>query len=270
MPKITIDLPADTNEKLKKQAKANYRSLTNYITVTLISIADNIDKPDIQPTPIISQPGVIESPYPYSVTATAGLAQTSALSIEQLQEQGVSQIKFNKPTVNRELSPEEEELRQAKLQHQKSKLKQQRIKFFKQKSEEILGYTLSYIENNDQKLIDFVLNKYPTDESLIEFLRELKREDELEELNEDTEQEDDSSSSSSSEPQNEYYQKIKRYYTQNLESYEFEDLITNAKASQLDYLKECHQLNIFDALGIPHSHSWTDDEWRDMINLLIE
>ena len=41
MPKLTIDLPKDVNEALKKKAKADYRSLTNYITIQLIKLANN-------------------------------------------------------------------------------------------------------------------------------------------------------------------------------------------------------------------------------------
>ena len=40
MPKLTIDLPRDVNEKLKKKAKEDYRSLTNYITIQLIKLAN--------------------------------------------------------------------------------------------------------------------------------------------------------------------------------------------------------------------------------------
>ena len=40
MPKLTIDLPKDVNEKLKKKAKEDYRSLTNYITIQLIKLAN--------------------------------------------------------------------------------------------------------------------------------------------------------------------------------------------------------------------------------------
>lgn len=41
MPKLTIDLPKDVNEKLKKKAKEDYRSLTNYITIQLIKLAND-------------------------------------------------------------------------------------------------------------------------------------------------------------------------------------------------------------------------------------
>ena len=55
MPKIIIDLPNDVNQKLKEKAKADYRSLTNYITVQLINLANDT--------------------IPTSTTTTAGLMQ---------------------------------------------------------------------------------------------------------------------------------------------------------------------------------------------------
>lgn len=45
MPKITINLPLDVNEKLKKKAKEDYRSLTNYITIALINLANSSNSP---------------------------------------------------------------------------------------------------------------------------------------------------------------------------------------------------------------------------------
>ena len=44
--------------------------------------------------------------------------------------------------------------------------------------------------------------------------------------------------------------------------------MSNVRARHIDYLKDYHQLNMFDALNIPHSHSWTDKEWNEMIKEL--
>ena len=41
MPTLNINLPKDVNEKLKMKAKADYRSLTNYITIQLIKLAND-------------------------------------------------------------------------------------------------------------------------------------------------------------------------------------------------------------------------------------
>lgn len=41
MPTLNINLPKEVNEKLKEKAKADYRSLTNYITIQLIKLAND-------------------------------------------------------------------------------------------------------------------------------------------------------------------------------------------------------------------------------------
>ena len=41
MPTLNINLPEDAHKKLKEKAKADYRSLTNYITTQLIKLANN-------------------------------------------------------------------------------------------------------------------------------------------------------------------------------------------------------------------------------------
>lgn len=40
MPEIKVKLPADAHKKLKEKAKADYRSLTNYITIQLIKLSE--------------------------------------------------------------------------------------------------------------------------------------------------------------------------------------------------------------------------------------
>lgn len=177
MPKITIDLPADANEKLKKKAKEDYRSLTNYITVALINLANDIPmvKPGIVYSPVFPTPAIPEqSPYPYTVTAT----QIQTPTLEQLQEQGVTQIKFKNQANQKTLTPEQQELQQLKMQHKFDTLKEQRTRFLKQKANEMLDFTLPYLENNDQKTINFILDKYPTNDDIIKYLQEVKLADE--------------------------------------------------------------------------------------------
>ena len=177
MPKITIDLPADANEKLKKKAKEDYRSLTNYITVALINLANDIPmvKPGIVYSPVFPTPAIPEqSPYPYTVTAT----QIQTPTLEQLQEQGVTQIKFKNQANQKTLTPEQQELQQLKMQHKFDTLKEQRTRFLKQKANEMLDFTLPYLENNDQKTINFILDKYPTNDDIIKYLQEIKLADE--------------------------------------------------------------------------------------------
>lgn len=75
MPKIIIDLPNDVNQKLKEKAKADYRSLTNYITVQLINLANDT--------------------IPTSTTTTAGLSQPLAIDLSTIPD-GMS-FRYSKP-----------------------------------------------------------------------------------------------------------------------------------------------------------------------------
>lgn len=170
MPKITIDLPAEANEKLKEKAKEDYRSLTNYITVALINLANDIPmtKPGIVYSPVFHAPAMPEQPYPHTVTATSA-------TLEQLQEQGVTQIKFKNNQANQKtLTPEEEKLQQLKTQQQLDKIKEQRTRFLKQKADEILDFLPDYLVDNDQEVIDFVLNAYPTNDEILTYLNKVK------------------------------------------------------------------------------------------------
>lgn len=171
MPKITIDLPVEANEKLKEKAKEDYRSLTNYITVALINLANDIPmtKPGIvySPSPVFPTPAIPEQSYPYTVTA----AQTPTL--EQLQEQGITQIKFKNQN-QKTLTPEEERLQQLKTQQQLDKIKEQRTRFLKQKADEMLDFLPDYLADNDQEVIDFVLNAYPTNDEILTYLNKVK------------------------------------------------------------------------------------------------
>lgn len=175
MPKITIDLPAEANEKLKEKAKEDYRSLTNYITVALINLANDIPmtKPGIvySPSPIFHAPTTPEQPYPYPYTVTA--TQTLTPTLEQLQEQGITQIKF-KSQSQKTLTPEEEKLQQLKTQQQLDKIKEQRTRFLKQKADEMLDFLPNYLADNDQEVIDFILNAYSTNDEILTYLNKVK------------------------------------------------------------------------------------------------
>lgn len=174
MPKITIDLPAEANEKLKEKAKEDYRSLTNYITVALINLANDIPmtKPGVIYSPVFPASAMPEQPYPYTVTATSA-TPTPTPTLEQLQEQGITQIKF-KSQNQKTLTPEEEKLQQLKTQQQLDKIKEQRTRFLKQKADEILDFLPDYLIDNDQEAIDFVLNAYPTNDEILTYLNKVK------------------------------------------------------------------------------------------------
>ena len=259
MPKITIDLPADVNEKLKTKAKDNYRSLTNYITVALINLANDIPmtSPGISYAPVFTGAGIPE--HSYTITsATAGLVQTPALSIEQLQEQGVSQIKFNKPKTTKELSPEEEQLKQQKILFQQDKMRQQRIKYLMNKSGEILGYILPYLEQNDQKTIDYVLDKYPTNQDIDAYLLSINQDDY------------DETETPTITTHSDEYIKIKNYFDTNFDAYDFEDMVNNAKQGDLQYIKDYYDIKLHDALGSPHSYHFSNEQWSELLKIITE
>lgn len=243
MPKLTIDLPADTNEKLKLKAKADYRSLTNYITVALINLAN--DDNSVQP-------------QPYSSSHSS-----PTLTLDQLQQQGIADIKFTKQRQERVLSDTEQELQQNKLLLQQNKMKQQRLKFLETKALEILGYIPPYIERNDQKVIDRVLNDYPTEEDIITFLKRLKNEDDLY-------GEEDNDDEYTNEPDNEDYKKIKEYFIGNqaIQDYEFDDLVDHAKVNDIQYIKDFYKYYIFNALRISQDVELDDEQWTELLKCL--
>lgn len=243
MPKIIIDLPADTNEKLKAKAKADYRSLTNYITVTLINLANG----EISTTP----------------TSTIFTTSTPTLTLDQLQQQGVADIKFAKQKHEPVLSETEQEFQQNKLLLQQNKIKQQRLKFLETKALEILGYTPRYIEENNQKAIDRILSEYQTEEDIIDFLKRMKYEDDLYDDTLDTD-------TDTSEPDNEDYRKIKNYFIENsaVQDYEFDDLIAHAKINDIQYIKDYYQYYIFNALRISHDVELDDEQWTELLKNL--
>lgn len=177
MPEIKVTLDPEVHQKLKEYAKEDDRSLKKYIERGLKYLADNPyhNRPGIVYSPVFHTPAIPEQPYPYTVTAT----QTPTLNLEQLKEQGVTQIKFKNNQANQKaVTPEQQELQQLKVQRQFDTLKEQRIRFLKQKADEILDFTLPYLENNDQKIINFILDKYPTNDDIIKYLQEVKLADE--------------------------------------------------------------------------------------------
>lgn len=176
MPEIKVTLDPKVHQKLKEYAKEDDRSLKKYIERGLKYLADNPyhNRPGIVYSPVFHTPAMPEQPYPYTVTTTSA-PQTPTL--EQLQEQGVTQIKFKNQN-NQTLTPEQQELQQLKMQHKFDTLKEQRTRFLKQKANEMLNFTLPYLENNDQKTINFILDKYPTNDDIIKYLQEVKLADE--------------------------------------------------------------------------------------------
>ena len=75
MPTLNINLPEDAHKKLKEKAKADYRSLTNYITTQLIKLAnDEVMQIDT-------------STLPDGTTTTIKTKATRPLTPEEIEEQ---------------------------------------------------------------------------------------------------------------------------------------------------------------------------------------
>ena len=183
MPEIKVTLDPKVHQKLKEYAKEDDRSLKKYIERGLKYLADNPyhNRPGVVYSPVFQAPAMPEQSYPYTVTA----AQIQTPTLEQLQEQGVTQIKFKNQANQKTLTPEQQELQQLKMQHKFDTLKEQRTRFLKQKANEMLDFTLPYLENNDQKTINFILDKYPTNNDIIKYLQEVKLADESLEKDDD-------------------------------------------------------------------------------------
>lgn len=110
MPKIQIDVPKDTYEKLKSQAKDDDRSLTKYITRGMVYLANIPNGYHNQPT-------------------NSNIIDLSALP------EGTT----IRTTAAKSLTPEEEQ--------------EQRINSFQKLAKQILGHTLTEIE--DYRIMDY-------------------------------------------------------------------------------------------------------------------
>lgn len=159
MPKLIIELPTDTHEKLKEYAKEDDRSLKKYIERGLKYLSNN---PYHTTTPITPSSAPTPTPTP-----------TPTLTLEQLQEQGIAQIKFDK-TTSQSLTPEQEELQRQKTIHQLDTLRESKIRFLKQKAKEMLGFLPDYLVDNNQDVINCVLDLYTTNEEIVKYLQEYK------------------------------------------------------------------------------------------------
>lgn len=135
MPKITIDIPKDVSCTLKMLAIKNGRSLSQFIPRYLTQCVKNsITTFDEAGEFIISQ---ISS----QSNQLQALQQPQPLTLEQLQAQGVTNLKLaatstsaHTPTT---LTPEQEQIVTLKQQNQLNELKQKRAKFIKKTIEDV-------------------------------------------------------------------------------------------------------------------------------------
>ncbi len=266
MPKITIDLPADANEKLKKKAKEDYRSLTNYITVALINLANDA-LPGVQstpaPTPYVlpNNPGIPATPY--KITSEQS---TPSLTLDQLQQQGITQVKFNKP--QQEVSPIEEQIQLNKLKDQRYKWIEKTIDRLYPDYRDFPNYN-TFLSANQKMYWD------KPDEEFIKHIEEVKAEDEYYTTHPEL-LEDNDEDLLKATPHSPEYIKIKNYFANHGEPYEFEDVTNHARLAKegnensIEYIKDYYDINLHDALGSPHSYDFSDDQWTELFKILSE
>lgn len=232
MPEIKVKIDPTTHEKLKKFAKDDRRSLTQYIIIGLEYLS-NI-------------------PNGYHKTPIDTLIQSQSaqsLTLEQLKEAGVKDFKFNKPETP--LTEDEQLLAQQKLDLEKQKIKKKRIAMLKENSMKILGYLLPYLEKDDQKTIDYVLAKYPTDEDIVQYLNSIDSNEEY-----DYQREIENLEDSLPHPLSEEYEKIKYYCIIHNNTYELYQLLLYPSKIQI----ENYDHIIKPALGTPDSYEFNEDE----------
>ena len=126
----------------------------------------------------------------------------------------------------------------------------------KENSMKILGYLLPYLEKDDQKTIDYVLTKYPTDEDIVQYLKSIDSNEEY-----DYQREIENLEDSLPHPLSEEYEKIKYYCVIHNNTYELYQLLLYPSKIQI----ENYDHIIKPALGTPDSYEFNEDE----INMLV-
>ena len=239
MSQIQIILPEDTTKKLKILATKADRSLKKFIPLYLNQAVDlDLIDVDERTGAFISQ----------------SQPQSQSLTLEQLKEAGIKDFKFNRP--EQTSTPDEQLLAQQKLDLEKQKVKKKRIELLKENSMQILGYLLPYLEKNDQKTIDYVLTKYPTDEDIISYLKSIDNNEEY-----DYQREIENLENLLPHPLPEEYEKIKYYCIVHNNTYELYQLLLYPSKIQI----ENYDHIIKPALGTPDSYEFDENE----INMLV-
>lgn len=264
MPEIKVKIDDITHEKLKNFAKDDRRSLTQYIIIGLeylSNIPNGYHKTPIEKLSQIIQPQYIS--YPDTLQPPFIPVSQTPLTLNQLREAGVKDFKFDKPSTP--LTPDEQILAQQKLDLEKQKIRKKRIAMLKENSMKILGYLLPYLEKDDQNTIDFVLNKYPTEEDIIAYLNDIKADmdtmDTTDAYEYDYQREIEQLEAALPHPLAEEYEKIKSYCMVHDNTYELYQLLLYPSPIQI----ENYDHIIKPALGTPDSHEFNEDE----INLLV-
>lgn len=260
MPKITIDLPADANEKLKKKAKEDYRSLTNYITVALINLANDTlpgmsSTPASAPYTLPNDTGAGIPAPPYKITCEQQ-SPAQSLTLDQLQQQGITQVKFNKPQQEKEVSPIEEQIKLNKLKEQRYKWIEKTIDRLYPEYRDFPNYD-EFLSANQKMYWD------KPDEEFIKHIEEVKKEDEECESPFD----EDLLTAKAHSPE---YLKIKNYFSEHYAPYSFEDVVAHVNSGDTKYIKNYYDIDLHDALGSPHTYDFSDEQWEEIFKILSE
>lgn len=262
MPVINIKLDEYVHKKLKEYAKEDDRSLTKYIERGLKYLADHpYHRPGVQLTPFIypndNTPGIPAAPY--KITSEQ---QSSTLTLDQLQQQGIAQVKFNKPQQEKEISPLEEQIKLNKLKEQRYKWIEKTIDRLYPDYRDFPNYN-TFLSANQKMYWD------KPDEEFIKHIEEVKAEDEEYENPSD----EDLLKATPHSPE---YIKIKNYFSEHCAPYEFEDVTNHARLAKegnensIEYIKDYYDITLHDALGSPHSYDFSDDQWTELFKILSE
>ena len=262
MAKITVDLDPNTHEKLKKYAKEDYRSLTNYITLGLKYLADHpYHRPGMSSTPASAPytlpndtaPGIPAAPY--KITSEQQ-SPAQSLTLDQLQQQGITQVKFNKPQQEKELSPIEEQIKLHKLKDQRYKWIEKTIDRLYPDYRDFPNYN-TFLSANQKMYWD------KPDEEFIKHIEEVTKEDEECESPFD----EDLLKATLHSPE---YLKIKNYFSEHCAPYSFEDVVAHVNNGDTKYIKDYYDIDLHDALSSPHSYDFSDEQWEEIFKILSE
>ena len=238
MPKITIDLPADANEKLKKKAKEDYRSLTNYITVALINLAND------------TLPGMSSTPSTYPDNTNTMSIPTEINGVQ------VKGVQFATKKQEKEISPLEQQIQQNKLKEQRYKWIEKTIDRLYPEYRDFPNYD-EFLSANQKMYWD------KPDEEFIKHIEEVKKEYEEDEENSSFDFEDTT-------PHSPEYLKIKNYFSEHCAPYSFEDVVAHVNNGDTKYIKNYYDIDLHDALGSPHTYDFSDEQWEEIFKILSE
>ena len=137
MPKITIDLPLETNERLKEMAKADRRSLTNYIITILMSYTGTLTLPSTTPMFYPATQQLTTPPFiPVTQDQTANSPDQDYSVPTTIGGRKVKSIIFEK---EKTLTPEEQKLQELKIQKQEASLLEKREQKWYESAKKVLN-----------------------------------------------------------------------------------------------------------------------------------